>query len=421
MQPVTEALTRKQTGRRDIILSPGEQILEALVNSGLLIEHSNEMIGFSSPVFCGVLSAFQISLDDLARATAAPQWPIFEQALHYLSSRSDDAGWIDDFIYSDKSPFITNLLIASRWLKDAPPSSTWKPQMFRSMANLLQDETLPEGLRARAIIGFTCSNDTTLPRVYRQLFASSSNIVKKLAILGAGSWGDPLLVTDLTAMLADSDEPIRLAACMALAAIGTDNALNTVAEILMNADESLRQAAAEALSMMPIVGPESIREASTVDDILTRRAAVFGLLQIGDHWALQMLEKIAVEDSQWVVRNAAAQAMEVLQSPDSHIPKPLPKPWDSPWLIAFASKRGQGVLPNQPANAIIHLALTTGTFEEQLAALEYARMIQDDRIIIDVYALLYSGHGPISEAALQTIWYWTIGGVKLPAPHKVLA
>jgi hypothetical protein len=222
-------------------------------------------------------------------------------------------------------------------------------------------------------------------------------------------------------MMADEQETVRLAACMALVSIGSEASLNAVAETLMNADETLRQAAAEALAGIPIIGPESIREASTVEDILTRRAAVFGLLQIGDHWATQMLEKIAVEDSQWVVRNAAAQALEVLQKPDPHIPKPLQKPWNCSWLVAFAGKRGQGVLPDQPANGLIHLALTTGTFDEQLAALDYARVIQDDRIVVDVYNLLYSGHGPISEAALQTIWYWSIGGVKLPQAHKVMS
>jgi len=419
-EPVTEALARKRSGKRDIILSTGEQILEELVKGGLLVEHADNRICFSSPVFCGVLSAFQVTLEDLARATATPQWPTYSLTLHYLASRSSDASWIDDFIYSDKSAFSTNLLIASRWLMDAPPSSTWKPQLFRSMATLLQDETLPEGYRGRALAAFSGSHDATLPRLYRQLMGSSSPTVRKLAILGAGASGESQLTTDIIGMMADAQEPVRLAACMALVAIGTDTAMNAVAETLMNADESLRQAAAEAIATIPTIGAESIRDASAAEDILTRRAAVFGLLQIGDHWAGQLLEKMAVEDGQWVVRNAAAQALEVLQEPDSHIPKPLHKPWDSPWLIAFASKRGQGVAPNVPANGLIHLALTTGTLDEQLAALEYARKIQDDQIVMDVYTLMYNGHGLISEAALQTVWYWTIGGVKLPPPHKAL-
>ncbi|HMN60138.1 MAG TPA: HEAT repeat domain-containing protein, partial [Anaerolinea sp.] len=419
-EPVTEALARKRSGKRDIILSTGEQILEELVNGGLLVEHGGDRICFASPVFCGVLSAFQVTLEDLARATATPQWPTYAQALHYLASRSSEANWIDDFIYSDKSAFSTDLLVASRWLKDAPPASTWKPQLFRSLATILQDETLPEGYRGRAIAAFSASHDATLPRLYRQLLGSNSPTVRKLAILGAGACGENQLTADIIGMMADSEEPVRLAACMALVAIGSDSAMNAVAETLMNADESLRQAAAEAIATIPTIGAESIRDASTAEDILTRRAAVFGLLQIGDHWAGQVLEKIAVEDGQWVVRNAAAQALEVLQEPDPHVPKPLHKPWDSPWLIAFASKRGQGVAPNVPANGLIHLALTTGTLDEQLAALEYARTIRDDQIIIDVYTLLFSRQSPISEAALQTVWYWTIGGVKLPPPHKTL-
>jgi len=182
----------------------------------------------------------------------------------------------------------------------------------------------------------------------------------------------------------------------------------------------MRQAAAETLATLPESGYEMIKEAATLDDILTRRAAVFGLMRIRTAWAIQTLETMAIEDSQWVVRNAATQALETLQTSDPHIPQPLPKPWECGWLIAFAARHGLGVLPNAPANDLIHRVLTTGSPEEQQAALEYARTEVDDQIIRDVYAMFFSGEQTIAEAALQTIWYWAISGVPLPQPHQVL-
>jgi hypothetical protein len=206
---------------------------------------------------------------------------------------------------------------------------------------------------------------------------------------------------------------------MALTAIPSDIAINKAAEALMNGDEGLRQAAAEAIVLLPNIGPDIIKEAVGLDDILTRRAAVFGLAQLRDPWAKQLLEKITIEDSQWVVRNVAAQVLDDLEKPDHHIPRPMVKPWDCGWLIAFASKRGLGVGPNQPANDLLHMALTTGTLDEQLGALEYARLIHDEKILVDVYGLFYSGESQISEAALNTISYWSMSGIKLPAPQQI--
>lgn len=419
-EEATERIRARKPGRRDIILSPGEQILEELINGGMLAEHADQMIRFTSPIFAGILTATQITLDELRQVIDDPNWCIHGQALHYLAARSNEAEWIDEFIYADNSPLARNLQTASRWLADAAPAANWRPQLFRSMAGLIQDETLAEGLRARIIAGFTCSNDPSLPRFFKQLFASPSPIIRRLSLIGAGAWADGSMLKDITNMLGDAAEPVRLAACMALGALQTDSATNTLAEVLMKGDENMRQAAAESLAALPGTGHDIIKEAVDIDDILTRRAGVFGLLQIRSPWATQALEKISIQDGQWVVRNAASQAIEALQEPDHHIPAPLPKPWDSGWLIAFAAKRGTGILPNVPANDIIHLVLTKGSLEEQQGALEYAKNIHDDQIILDVYNLFYSGESSISESALYTIWYWTVSGVLLPAPHKVM-
>ena len=416
----TQTLKNKKKGRRDIILSTGEQILEALVNSGLLSEHSNELIRITSPVFAGVLAAFQVSTEDLVKAVAEPHWPLYNQSIHYLAARSNEADWIDEFLYVESSILARNLQIASRWLLDAPPSASWRPHLFRALASLIQDKSLPLGLRARASAGFVVSNDPSLPRLFRQLFSSQSEAVRQVSLLGAGAWGDATMVPEIGALMSeDPSEAVRISACMALTAIHSENAINMAAEVMMNGDEGLRQAAAEAIAMMPDIGPDIIKEASAIDDILTRRAAVFGLAQLHDPWAKQLLEKITIEDSQWVVRNVAAQALEDLEKPDHHIPRPMQKPWDCGWLIAFASKRGLGVGPNQPANDLLHMALTTGTLDEQLGALEYARFIHDEKILVDVYGLFYSGESEISEAALNTISYWNMSGLKLPAPQQI--
>jgi len=70
-------------------------------------------------------------------------------------------------------------------------------------------------------------------------------------------------------------------------------------------------------------GYEILKEGTSLEDIITRRAAVFGLASIRSSWANDLLERIVVEDSQWVVRNAAGQALESHQQKYALAPKRL--------------------------------------------------------------------------------------------------
>lgn len=106
-----------------------------------------------------------------------------------------------------------------------------------------------------------------------------------------------------------------------------------------------------------------------------------GLVQIREDWARQHLEKMAVEDKQWIVRSSAAQALITFDQPNPFVPQPLPAPSECPWLITFASRLGMGILPNKPATDVLLSALKSGAPEEQLAVLEYLRNEADDGVI----------------------------------------
>jgi hypothetical protein len=410
-QPV-EKTSKK--GKRDIILSAGEQILETLVRSNILAEHAADMIGFTSPVFAGYLASHPISPDVISTICKDARWPIFSQTLHYHATISKDPSWIDAFLYADNTPLYRNLLQASRWLNDSPASAPWRSQVFRLLIGYFQNETLPVGIRARMAAAFSCSGDPSITKLFRQLIGNQSPVIRHLALLGAGAWSDPSLLNDILDVINDPDEAVQFSACLALSAIQSEGAINTVVDALYNGNENMRQVAAEALAHDPGEGFDIIRDATTNKDILTRRASVFGLIQIREPWTKGVLEKMAVEDGQWVVRNVATQGLEMLQTTDPHIPRPLPLPWDSPWLISFAGKRGLGVTPNIPPYELLHMALNTGTTDDQLAALEYVRGMPEERFIASVYKLYYSDQPLLREAALYTIWFWGISGVNLP-------
>jgi HEAT repeat protein len=261
-----------------------------------------------------------------------------------------------------------------------------------------------------------CSGDAGLAALFKQFVSSKSVPAIQLAALGSGMVRERKLVPDLLTMLDNLSQPIVHCACLALVSIGTQPAIEGVARTLLTGEESSRRAAAESLASHPGEGYAILKDGSVLTDILVRRAVVFGLTRVKQKWALEILEKMRIEDGQWVVRNAAAQAVEQLEQPNPRIHKLLPPPAQSPWLIAFAAKQGLGIAGDSPAVDMLLLALKTGAEEERLAALEYLRNLPQAEAIAALFATAYNEEGIVRDTAVNILYEYTAAGVTLPAP-----
>jgi hypothetical protein len=240
-----------------------------------------------------------------------------------------------------------------------------------------------------------------------------------LAILGAGAIRDARVLDDLLGLLVDPNKDVRIAATLAIGSVATPNAKRALAETLLHGDEELRQAVAEMMAYDPLDGHGILKDALEVNDLLTRRAAIYGLAKIREEWVKPLLEKIAVEDSQWVVRNAASQALEDFKSPQSAIPMPLPAPGETAWLLNFASRQGVSIAKGDPALELIVQSLVTGTHPEKLAALNYFLQNPQTAGIGEIYKLYYQETGPMQEAASFALWQLAASGVPLPNPAQI--
>ena len=122
-----------------------------------------------------------------------------------------------------------------------------------------------------------------------------------------------------------------------------------------------------------------------------------------------------VEDSQWVVKNGAHQALEELSTALSRRPHSLPLT-ELPWLIAFAGEHGIGIAPGKAAQDLLIRALKDGNEEQKLAALEYIAQNTVSSAVLKIYELLYSGQGDLREAAYNALWLLAGAGILLPLP-----
>lgn len=404
--------------RQSIAVSQGEQIINALLDGAILAEHATGQIRFASPLFLGYLAGMELTDAEAETLLPVISWPAAASALQTAAACRSSAEWISSFIANTAPPLYQELFTAARWLRDAAPQAEWRTHVMRTLVEIIQDETQPIGTKGRCIAAFYLSRDPSAAKLYRSLLASRSVDIRQAALIGCGALANQALLNDIVSMLADPQPQIRRAACIALSAIPGDAALKALVDILLNGDENLRQTAAETLASGVHDGHKILEEASREDDLLTRRAAVYGLLQVRQSWARDILENIAIDDGQWVVRNAAAQALEAFQQQASAVPNALPIPSKSPWLITFASKLGMGILPGQPATEILLSVLKSGSVDEQMAALRYLREQPDDGIVMEIYHLLYGGPEDVREPALQALRWIAASGYNLPAPAQ---
>jgi HEAT repeat protein len=161
-----------------------------------------------------------------------------------------------------------------------------------------------------------------------------------------------------------------------------------------------------------------LRDGTTINDILLRRAVVYGLGRVQHTWAMDTLKKLQIEDEQWIVRNAATEVLDAKANMGLLAPSKLRAPSDTPWLIEFAGKKGMGISPGVPATDILLLALKGDDPDARMAALPFLKYTPSEGVIAELYSAIYNDDPELREAAYNTLWEIGLSGVKLPHPSQ---
>ena len=398
---------------------PSSNVLPVLVSNGLLVNRRGSYLSFVHPVLAGYLCGNTLAKTGEAwNLQNQPEWVGKSITLQYLANFGNVGNLVESLLAQWDDALKRGILTAGRWLRTAPKNAPWRGAVMRGLATTIQKEQTTLGLSARALAALSLTGDPSLTSFFRQLFKSTEPNLRLLGILGCGMAHDTKIITDLTGMAEDPVPNVGRAACMALMAIGNKAALDAIATVLLQGTDASRRAAAEVLAMNPEEGYPTLQEGAAIDDLLVRHAIVFGLARINEPWALQLLEKMAIEDGQWVVRNAAAQAIEDLKRLNPHIPTAMPPLHEIPWMIKFAAKSGAGVSPGKQAVDVLIKALKDGDEYERMAALDYVRLYGTEDYTIQIYHILYGSQGELRETAFNALWHLAATGITLPSPTQ---
>jgi HEAT repeat protein len=405
-------------------LPPVEDFFDELIARGVLRRRPGGRVTFGHPVIAARLAARALaSEENLSGFFQHANNPLANLAAQAVAAQTDVAtlvsAWLtptekkesgEEHAGADKMPPVIEegwkLLKVASWLRDAAPTAGWRVEVFRRLMKAVRTPSQPFPFRARALCAFLHSRDASSTQLFRQILNTpdSDHEAQILAALGLGAMGDQSAVELLTKLLESDVRELRWAGALALGHIATHAAIDTLGQVLLQGEDDLRRAVAEGLSLDPIEGHGILREAIQDAELLVRRAAVFGLARTGQPWALEILERVQVEDGQWAVKSAAAQAVEKLRGEAETPLTVLPAPHNLPWLIAFAAQRKTGIAPGMPALTMLARAIREGEPRQRAAAVEALGYLGDRDFLPDFCMGLSDNESSVRSLAFEALW-----------------
>jgi HEAT repeat protein len=406
-------------------LPPVEEFFDEMISRGVLRRRTSGRVTFGHIILAARLSSFALGKEEnLPSFLSNSRTPLAELSANAMAAQGD----VSTLVSARLSPSIKKeedaaasagetqmppvvedgwrLLKVAAWLRDAPTNSGWRVEVFRRLMKMVRTPNQPFPLRARALCAFLHSRDASASQLFRQLLTSPDSDMEAriLAALGLGAMGDQSAVDVLSKQLESESRELRWAGALALGRIASHASIDVLGQILLQGEDDLRRAVAEALSLDPIEGHGILREAIQDAELLVRRAAVFGLARTGQPWALEILERVQIDDGQWAVKSAAAQAVERLHGEADTPLVPMPPPANLPWLVAFATQRKTGLAPGAPTLAMLERAIREGEPRQRAASVEALGALADNRFLRDLCMGLNDNESSVRSPAFEALW-----------------
>ncbi len=296
-----------------------------------------------------------------------------------------------------------NALEIAYWLPYVAADAPWRTGYIKHLGNLLLAPAQYPLARERATAALVATRDRNTLSIFRQAGRSGNAHLRRLACLGMGAIGDTEMVADLAKLLQDTDGDVQLAAGLALGAIRTEDALNVLVEAFTEGSEQLRRAAAETFADIPEEGYPVLYDAINDEEMMLRRAAVYGLRRIKSGWALIAIYRAFLEDEQWYVRSAAQMAFQELQFGNDRGPRSYPPAESLSWLNQWAAQRGENVPPGEGANQMLLRAMQEGELDVRVFAAANLGQLGLASNTRPLYAALRDRQAEVREAAHRAL------------------
>ena len=387
--------------------SPYNREIQSALAYGILHKTGTDRYYFSNLSIAGFLAA-----RGLARTNETIKKSLFTKAetslyyetMRYYSAFNKIGSFFSQFL-SDQSLFREKHIHVCHWLTYSKLSSAELTPILKYITNEIFNNQIYL-VKLRLLIAFLKSNNPNIKKIIRHLLTSSNPHTKRAAAISAGYIQDlgsvPLLINQL-----NDPFPCSTAACYALGKIGSPAALEAVAESLLHGDELLRRSAAESLAHNRSEGHPALREGATMEDLLVRYAVVHGLGLINEDWAIDILDKMRIDEDEWIVRDLAQHVYEILHTSSPFIPRPQTPLHQAAWLRSFSQQHNLAMLSVETSLELLLKALEIGTGEQKQAAIPYLMRISDEKASQAMISALDDPNPDVQQYAAIALWYST--------------
>jgi HEAT repeat protein len=370
---------------------------------------------FSHPVVAAYLAARhladEVSADGVATIVDHADTPTRRNVLRFYVGLAPAGPLIKRLMGTPDDLFLNRLWTVAALLGAMSPGrKPWRDALMARLAQLLMNPRVPVLMRDRALEALVDSGEASVRLLLKQAASHPDTFLRAGATLGMGVLGREQDIPLLKAALSDAEFDVRMAAIHALGRLaleGSKGALELVVATLLEAGDEVQREAAELLAELGPEGEAVLRDSAQHEDLMLRRAAVYGLVVINEPWAREALEQMQREDTEWLVRNAASEALISLGVGEEQEPLSLdltlPQADAEPWLIAWAAEQGEGVGVGEAARATLMRALREGEPETRFMAIETLERLADPRAIGALRQYLRDPYPEIRQATLAAL------------------
>ncbi len=292
------------------------------------------------------------------------------------------------------------LLRAARWCILAPADAPWRKTLIKTLAQTFSDPELEMSERLKVGQKLMMAAGEGARAFFVQAVRNPSLAVRCAALRGIGWTGSTKEMPLLASALREPELEIAVSAVEALADLGTGGAARLLQQALEEADEHLILPVADALARIP-EGQESLQRVADSEDLMMRRAAAHGLSGVQEAWSRALLERMAREDNEWLVRSAAETALKAWeeQATSKTVALPPPNIESLEWLIAWAASQGTGMGVGAAAMRMLVRAIVEGNAQSKTLGALTLVYTGDTRHLQILEPLLKDGDPHVQRAA----------------------
>ncbi len=407
--------------KKSIINSKGfdSTLINNLLDWGIIQKH-NDYIFFNHLDLLGYLANLYSKRLPLDKSiTKLSRNPVDFTYASFLSSQENSFDWIEDIVNDDQTAINFNLLLIIPWLRHTTNKTVWRITLFKMIMRYLTISNIPLSIKYRYISAFMFSNDPSIGIILKQLLSNNDINLKKLALMSMGFFtsSQPFLQDGINELSGYSNDLMKYLV-LVLSTNSDEVNLDSLARLLLSADENIRKLVSQCLANMNEQAKDVLKDAITMDDILVRRSAIYGLVHLDDIWVYDILKKLTVEDNQWVIRDMANQAFEYINTPKITPPKIKINLHELNWIIQFAANKNIGISPDSNPTQILSNLLTTGSETEKRKTLAIIPNFFDFSVYPLLLNLVFSENQQLSNDAIVTIWKIFQAGNDFPSTYS---